>query len=101
MASIGNELDIDAGLEQILAAIDSMENLLSTQLPTALDVMIDTANESGVPQLQRSINAFRETTASLRDSLKDFLGERGDTLSGEGSLYSAFGYIKKAQETLG
>lgn len=88
------EYDIAEAAVKLPAAIEHLSDL-ATKLPQSGDLAVEIAKQTGAEQFIKDATAGQQTLYALAEQFKAFIGEEGDSATGEGTLYGALGAVRK------
>lgn len=88
-------------LGEMPVAIDEAKQTYGVDMPNAAETIKDLAKQTGSGQFIKDAEKFAECVDKIRTMVLNALGEEGDTMTENGTVYSAYGAAKKIEKAMG
>ena len=72
-----------------------------TKLDAAMDLVDAMAKQSNVPQFLQDAKSYRQAGTTMQEYIKQYIGQEGDTMAENNSVWAAYSAAKKIEAAMG
>lgn len=96
MGTINNSEEMAESMKKV---VGKLEDLMES-MPSFLKGIEDISAQTGSKPVSEATTALIESTTSLKSSIEDLVGDRGDSVSKTGSMHGAIKFVEMAAESM-